>query len=478
MHTDSSGPGLGKRAAEAESVADVINQTSSKMFGSSSGTPAAVPQVTDAEARLEALENYRPVLPQTTFPTLQMPQAGGARAKQPRKDSGSSSSSKKNKKSDKAVYEKLTSLGSLLIHPGGLLRKGDGAPATDLRVTEHLSVDQQEELGEYGMFLTEDPEHQDGHLHFNQTWSPEAVDAWVRRLAPKLFAYMDARYGVRMGPGREEFHWVLARRNRGMLVRVRKPTAVNGADLHRVRGTGRSVNHYAIFLVTRDYIPPAIYRDFDEATAGILDGTLNLNDPRFSDRPGEDSPQSEPDVLDEDKAAEMLYEESSSSSSSEDEDPTTRNSNARYGGLLVPRPATPQRQSAPMPKGKGKARAIVLSSDEETVEQRGPLTRARAAKTVPVRATVGQGGEPSRKRARSESTGRDVDGESAKAKRVRLEAPAHAPATPLPSSSGAGTSRALSGGTRESLSPMSKYYLDRAARGLRSPGKLKRSLWD
>lgn len=69
--------------------------------------------------------------------------------------------------------------------------------------------------------------------------------------------------------------------------------------------------------------------------------------------------------------------------------------------------------------------AIVLSSDEETVEQRGPLTRARAAKTVPVRATVGQGGEPSRKRARSESTGRDVDGESAKAKRVRLEAPAH-----------------------------------------------------
>lgn len=178
--------------------------------------------------------------------------------------------------------------------------------------------------------------------------------------------------------------------------------------------------------MTRDYIPPAIYRDFDTATAGILDGKLNLNDPRFSDRPAEDSPQSEPEVLDENKAAEMLYEQSSSesSSSSEDEGPTTSNSKARSGGLPAPRPAMPQRQSAPMPKGKGKARAIVLSSDEETVEQRGPLTRARAAKTV-LRPTVGEGGEPSRKRARSESIGRDADGESAKAKRVRLEAPAH-----------------------------------------------------
>lgn len=109
-------------------------------------------------------------------------------------------------------------------------------------------MDQQEELGEYGLFLTEDPEHPDGHLHYNQAWSPEAVDAWVRRLAPKLFAYMDARYGVREGPGREEFHWVLARRDRCTLVRARKPTAVNGADLHRVRGTGRAVNHYSIVL--------------------------------------------------------------------------------------------------------------------------------------------------------------------------------------------------------------------------------------
>lgn len=56
-------------------------------------------------------------------------------------------------------------------------------------------MDQEEELGEYGLFHTEDPETPGPHLHFNQTWSPEAVDAWVRRLAPKLFTYMDARYG-------------------------------------------------------------------------------------------------------------------------------------------------------------------------------------------------------------------------------------------------------------------------------------------
>lgn len=120
------------------------------------------------------------------------------------------------------------------------------APATDLRITRYPSMDEEEELGEYGLFLTEDPETPGPHLHFNQTWSPEAVDAWVRRLAPKLFAYMDARYGVREGPGRDQFHWVLARRNRNQLVRARKPTAINGADLHRVRGSGRSVNHYSL----------------------------------------------------------------------------------------------------------------------------------------------------------------------------------------------------------------------------------------
>lgn len=51
---------------------------------------------------------------------------------------------------------------------------------------------------------------------------------------------------VREGPGRDQFHWVLARRNRNQLVRARKPTAVNGADLHRARGSGRSVNHYSL----------------------------------------------------------------------------------------------------------------------------------------------------------------------------------------------------------------------------------------
>lgn len=157
--------------------------------------------------------------------------------------------------------------------------------------------------------------------------------------------------------------------------------------------------------MTRNYIPPAIYRDFDKATASILDGKLDLNDPRFSDIPAEDSPRSEPKDLDEANVAELPFEPSESSSSEDDN------------------PIVPMLSLSAKAKGKGKARAIVLSSDEEPVEQRGPLTRARAAKTA-LKPMVGEGGESSRKRARSESLGvGDPSTESPKAKRVRIEVP-------------------------------------------------------
>ncbi|KAI9057835.1 hypothetical protein FKP32DRAFT_1607008 [Trametes sanguinea] len=184
------------------------------------------------------------------------PAAGSSAGRQIRTTSSSQKSGPKVSKAKAKAgdYEKLMKVGSVLIHPGGLYaRKPEKGSATKseyttlkLRTNQYPSVTEEEELAEHGLYLTEDPNQPGQPLRFNPTWSAESVNRWLRGLAPRLFDFMDLCYGAQNGPDRDQYHWVLARREHRKLVLVGKPTAATGNDLTRVRGVGRSISSYCI----------------------------------------------------------------------------------------------------------------------------------------------------------------------------------------------------------------------------------------
>lgn len=184
-----------------------------------------------------------------------------------------SKTNKSMKKADaeKAGYEtrKMTTVGSVLIRPDGLLRtvsmhgkshynvaltvthllpgnyckwKRDLGPSNDCAsgCNRGGSVSRAWSLSDRG------PGPSRRAAECNPAWDPIYVDRWTRRLGKTLFDRMNARYGVQKGPGRDQFHWALARRDHKKLVLAGKPSAVTGADLVRIRGSGRNLSSYAI----------------------------------------------------------------------------------------------------------------------------------------------------------------------------------------------------------------------------------------
>ncbi|KAI0827056.1 hypothetical protein BC628DRAFT_195322 [Trametes gibbosa] len=543
----------GASQTRTESVSDIVARNTMRlglgMHSAAAGHRQTImglnAKVTDAEARNEMLSGFRP----QGWTHISQKPSGSVNNRATKNDKkGGKTVSRTVRKADatKAGYEKLTAVGSVLIHPGGISNESvteSGKATTDLRFPMYPSVTEEEEFAEHGLFLTEDPVRQGEPLRFGAKWGPAAVNEWVRGLAPGLFEYMDTRYGVHDGPARDNFHWALVRRDHGKLVLVRKPAAVTGSDLLRIRGTGRSISSYTLRIVTRHYVPPAVYCDFEAATRLLQSGKLDLNDPRFSDSPVQPS-SGHPSSANEDSE---FSEESSSqgglSDQSSESMPDIDFSRAKTAKVAM--------ITGTKMKGKGKGKAIVISSDDEPDRMAGghrPWTRARTASAA-IESTTQRSSQFNKptgltifgtKRARSESLDRDSDsdngctGATPKPKRQRLMSPddgdkakdksdfdaasylspddmimmpvspALLPAEPLsppttiptlptpsastscaaPPLSSAGPSNSLFASSRAgpsrvtpSPSPTSKYYLERAAKGLRSPGKLKQDPW-
>lgn len=76
-------------------------------------------------------------------------------------------------------------------------------------------------------------EHNGQPLEFRESWSQAAVDQWFRRILPKPFEWLDARFGI---PEDGEFHWVLLRRDQRALFVVRHK-ASTGVELSKAKGT-------------------------------------------------------------------------------------------------------------------------------------------------------------------------------------------------------------------------------------------------
>ncbi|KAH9886212.1 hypothetical protein C8Q73DRAFT_795394 [Cubamyces lactineus] len=229
-------------------------------------------KTTDAGAREEMLQGFRPQSRPLSGHDASRKRSGSTTTKR-------TTSSKRKGKVDGYASEKLTAVGSVLLHPGGLVKTAasydtnadpEDNAQMDLWVSIWPSAEEEEKLASHGLFLTEHPEHPGEPLRFNARWGPEAVNEWVRSLAPALFNFMDACFGEQNGPDRDDFHWVLARRAHNKLVLVRKLSPITGVDLERVRAIRTSV--------TRHHIPLNVYRNFPAALKKFHSGQLLLQD--------------------------------------------------------------------------------------------------------------------------------------------------------------------------------------------------------
>ncbi|KAI0730532.1 hypothetical protein C8Q76DRAFT_715075 [Earliella scabrosa] len=207
------------------------------------------------------------------------------------------------KKSAGAV-EKLTKIGLVMLHPGGLLETDDldGRLTFELIEESYPSANDRENWRDANLVLTEEPGKTNEPLHFNPQWGPTPIDNWLRHLFPDFFTYADARYGVRCGPTSTDFHWALMEREHKKLVLVKKRQAIIGEDLVRSRSTsGRSTAISALHFVSRYPLPPYIYKNFPAALQYVESGVIedyeaSLQDSRASSRIS-DSPEIVNDML-------------------------------------------------------------------------------------------------------------------------------------------------------------------------------------
>jgi hypothetical protein len=96
-----------------------------------------------------------------------------------------------------------------------------------------LPAKEYEQLRKYGLFVAKDSKG--GELEFGETWSQKAIDRWLRDLFPKVFEWLDARFGCQDADS-NEFQWVLLKKNRSDLFVVERET-ITGDDLTDAMGT-------------------------------------------------------------------------------------------------------------------------------------------------------------------------------------------------------------------------------------------------
>lgn len=134
----------------------------------------------------------------------------------------------------------------------------------------------------------------DTTLEFQESWSQEAVDNWLRSILPKPFEWLDARYG-RPDTENGDVHWVLLGRDRKTLFVVARKTTT-GAELSKMKGiAGRNPSQWSIrigpynvlkqtrhlahvMLASKHAIPPSVYTSWDQAIARVEAGDIELDE--------------------------------------------------------------------------------------------------------------------------------------------------------------------------------------------------------
>ncbi len=85
------------------------------------------------------------------------------------------------------------------------------------------------------------------NIEYSKDWDMEDIDRWIRSLFPKVFQWLDIRWGV---PDSGEIHWVLLQRSRQKLFTLTRPQ-MSGEDLHNAKGSpGRAWRDHAIYIGT------------------------------------------------------------------------------------------------------------------------------------------------------------------------------------------------------------------------------------
>ncbi|PIL36994.1 hypothetical protein GSI_00686 [Ganoderma sinense ZZ0214-1] len=170
----------------------------------------------------------------------------------------------------------MKEIGSILLHPGGLATTGQGTELRlELRDTRYPSPKLEEDLRDCQLLVTRTPDG--SSLQFNPKWGRPALDDWFRLLFPQAVAYMDEKYGIRNNRNNSGSHWELLRRKHSTLCLVRDRN-LNGESLDEFKGSEvRQKSKYRICLVTQHAIPRSVYmtwRTLDfTASASELDNT-------------------------------------------------------------------------------------------------------------------------------------------------------------------------------------------------------------
>ncbi|KAI0646012.1 hypothetical protein C8Q79DRAFT_967395 [Trametes meyenii] len=480
------------------------------------GSPS---KASDAEARAEMLQGFRPHKanpPQMTAQSMSQPRiasgsqgkghghqkAHGATAKAPGTRKG------KGKGKAEPEPEKLTPVGAVVFIPGGLYkapdRESDDHLALQLRNPTYLTIDQEEDLTAHGLLITEYPPQSGKHPAFNPKWASEAVDIWARLLAPDLFRYLDARFGELRGPGPEDFHWHFLRREHNKVFLVRRKVPITGADLLRVRGSGRSVNSYKLYFALRHKMRPAVYTNLETATQNALRGVFDA-----------DSDESDSDISESSDSESSSAFDKSSYHDVKNSDHEGDDDNSDSDNFLEDYDFRRAKSDSPAPSNPGPwTRAKSMAQSPKDFNVSPPVAGP---------SSIGFTSTQRRKRARSSSLDiATVESEVLPLKRVRLFEPSPTPepgeddvianylsstgdtvlamgpataAPPGPVMATAGQAAAATTTTTPTAdrldptaagSPDSEvsadvysddYWKARASRGLKSPGKLKRDVW-
>ena len=87
----------------------------------------------------------------------------------------------------------------------------------------------EDQLESWGLAVTA---HEAGDYWFRTEWSNKRIDQWLREIFPRVFCWLDTRYGV---PKEPERHWHLLKSYRN---RLKKDHATpSGLDLNHMKGT-------------------------------------------------------------------------------------------------------------------------------------------------------------------------------------------------------------------------------------------------
>ena len=92
-------------------------------------------------------------------------------------------------------------------------------------------------------------------LEFSPDWFTQAIDRWLRSLAPKLFQYLDLTSGVRDGTN-DKYHWRLVRQQHKRVFLFGKEL-VSGSDLSKcIGGQARKKETFRVHIGQLDNVEP------------------------------------------------------------------------------------------------------------------------------------------------------------------------------------------------------------------------------